>query len=86
MQDRHVRAGSDLRDAADISCRDDICPRGLDVLHLARLELAGNFRLQDVVGSGRTTAQVPFRWITHGKTRRLQQLFRRKRDLLTVLH
>ena len=86
MDDGQRGAAADLGHAADIAGRDQGCTRGLDIGHLAVAQAAGDFRLHDVVGSGRTAAQVPLPRFANLEAGPRQQLFRLAHDLLAVLH
>src|SRR5215218_7912700 len=55
---RQLCSRSDLGDAADIACGNDLRAGGLDVFHLSVAQLLRNLRLQYVVGAGRAAAQM----------------------------
>ena len=57
----------------------------LDVAHLAVAEPLGDLRLQDVVGAGRTAADVAFGDVAHLEAGLLEQRLRQRGDTLPVL-
>ena len=59
--------------------------RRLDVRDLARPQLAGDVRLQQVVGAGRTAADMALRHGHDVESRRGEHQHRRRRHLLAVL-
>ena len=65
----------------------DVGPVASMLADLARLQLAGDLRLQDVVGAGRAAAEMALRRIAHGEAGAFcSSVFGCLRDLLAVLH
>lgn len=66
--------------------RDEVWLRRIDVPHTARLEFAGDVRLQDVVGAGGAAEQLPVGGIARRKACLLRERLRGHVDLSTVLY
>jgi hypothetical protein len=62
-----------LRDAPDVTRRNDVGLHGLDVASLAITKLPGHFRLQQAVGAGGAAADVALWNIEHGEAGISQQ-------------
>jgi hypothetical protein len=65
MNNRQLGARSDLRDAANISCRDHISSQSLDSPDFAIAQPPCDIRLQNIVGTGRAAAQMAIRNVSH---------------------
>src|SRR5690606_7304814 len=58
MDDGCLGSSGELRDAADVAGGDEVRLHGADILHLAVAELRRDLGLKDVVGAGRSAADV----------------------------
>jgi len=85
VHDRQRRIAGELRDAADIAGGHQIGPGQGDAGQLAVAQCRRQFRLQQVVGAGRTAAQMTFRHIHDLETRGGEQRFGLAVDLLPML-
>ena len=61
MNDRHVRARANLRHTAEIAGCDDVGGDALDIDDFADAQFCCEIRLKQIVGSGRTAADVALR-------------------------
>lgn len=86
MHNRDFRPLIDLRDAAEITARDELGFRLFDVIYLPRTEAVRDLRLQYVKDFRLATANVPLRNILHHESHRLKKVFGLFPDLLPVLH
>jgi hypothetical protein len=86
VDQRHIAAGHQLGDAADVPGGDNIRAGFCDVGELAVAQPAGDFRLQQIVGAGRTAADMPFRDLYGLEPGRGQQCLRYTMQLLPMLH
>lgn len=86
MHNRDFRPLTDLRDAAEITARDELGFRLFDVIYLPRTEAVRDLRLQYVKDFRLATANVPLRNILHHESHRLKKVFGLFPDLLPVLH
>jgi hypothetical protein len=83
---RHVATGGELSNAADIACRDEVWSGPGDVGELAVPQRRCDLGLQQVIGSGRTAAEMPLRHVNGLETRCGKQLLRSGVNSLAVLH
>ena len=86
MHHRHVATGGELGDAAYISGRDELGSGAGDVGELAVAQSCCDLRLQQIIGSGRAAAQVPFRHLDRLEARRGEECLRSGVNTLPVLH
>ena len=82
----HVATRSELRNAADISCRDEVWSGPGDIGELAVAQRRGDLGLQQIIGSGRTAAEMPFRNVDDLETRCDEQSLWSGMNALPVLH
>src|SRR5215510_5361472 len=75
-------ARSDLHHAAEIAGGDHIGLELFDIPDFTRAQPPRKLRLENVVGAGRTAAQMSFRYIFHHETDLAKQFFRRVRNFL----
>ena len=78
-------ARSDLRHAADIAGGDHVGLELFDIADFALAQPPRKLRLENIVGAGRTTAQMSFRYIFHDEPHLAKQFFRSGYNFLTVL-
>ena len=86
MHYRHVATGGELSNTPDIACRDEVRSGAGDIGELAVAQRRCDLRLQQVIGPGRTTAEMPLRHIDGLETRYGKQLLRSGVNSLAVLH
>jgi hypothetical protein len=86
VQNGRGAGGGELSDAADIAGGDYIGLSLGDIGELAFAQLAGDFRLQQVVSPGRAAAQVPLRHVEHLEPGRSQQCIWCSMNALAMLH
>lgn len=86
VNDGNLGRLADLDDAADIAGGYEVGCNLLDIADLAVAQLTGDFRLENVIGAGRTAAEMTFRDIGDVEAGILQEGFRFGFDLLAVLH
>ena len=82
----HIATRSELRNAADISCRDEVGSGPGDIGELAVAQRRGNLGLQQVIGSGRTAAEMPLGHVDNLETRCGEQFFWPVMNMLPMLH
>ena len=85
MHHRNLRSRADLDHATDVPGRHNVRPEPLDVGDLHVLEFRRDPRLQKIVCSGGSAAQVSITRLDDLKTRIKEQLLGLQPDLLTVL-
>src|SRR3984885_3594628 len=85
MDNRNLSARCDLRDATKIACCDHIRSQSLDSPDFKIAQPSCDVRLQNIVGTSRTAAQMTIGNIAHGKAKLGQQVLRLLRDALSVL-
>ena len=82
----HVATGRELRNAADISCRDEVWSGPGDIGELAVAQRRGDLGLQQVLGSGRTAAEMPLRYVDNLETSCGEQFLWSGMNALPMLH
>jgi len=82
----HVATRGKLRNAADISCRDEVRSGPGDVGELAVAQRRRDLGLQQVIGSGRTTAEMPLRYVDNLETSCGEQFLWSGMNALPMLH
>ena len=85
MDRRQLRARGDLSYAANVSCCDHIRSQSLDSPDFALAQPPCDIRLQNIVGSGRATAQMTVRHVLHIEAKTVKQLLWLARYALTML-
>ena len=74
MHHWHRAAALKLSDAADIAGGHEVRLHARDVLELPVAQLAGDLRLEEIVGAGRAAADMTFRNFEHGEARLRERL------------
>ena len=82
----HVATRGKLRNAADISCRDEVRSGPGDVGEFAVAQRRGDFGLQQVIGARRTAAEMPLGHVDNIETRGSEQFFWSGMNALPMLH
>ena len=82
----HVTTGRELRNAADISCRDEVRLGPGDVGEFAVTQRRGDLGLQQVISSCRTAAEMSLGHVDNLETGGGQQLLWSGMNALPMLH
>jgi len=82
----HLATRSELRNAADISCRDEVRLGPGDVGEFAVAQRCGDLGLQQVIGSRGTAAEMPLGHVDDIETRGSEQFFWSGINALPMLH
>src|SRR5579862_546217 len=85
MDDWKFRARCDLSDAADIACCDHVRPQSFDSPDFTLAQPRCNGGLKNIVGSGRTAAQMALRHVLDCEAKPGEQVSWLPHDALTVL-